>query len=394
MHPALIDRRRVLMTTDTLTGVWEHALELARGLVRCGMAPTLAVLGGPLSGAHRTAAAAVPGLTLHEGPFRPDWVPGCPPDRGCDRIRQAGDWLLALERRLAPDLIHLNHPIHAVLPWRAPVLAAVHGCAVAWRQGVGQRARADDPCAALAWQDHRERLAAGLRAAGRVVAPSRTLLAHLHRLHGPLPAALVIGPGRDPVQYRPRVKENTVIGAGRLWDPGVNVAALDAVAPWLDWPVVVAGGWQRPDGQGASPENASPENAQCLGIVPSAELAAWFSRAAIFVRPARYTGDGLTVLEAAQSGCALVLGDLPALRETWQGVAVFVPPDDHDTLRRVLATLIAAPEHCRRLGLAARRRGGGWTAERMVQAYRAAYDGLLAVSRPAAAGRRQGGGSP
>lgn len=359
-RPALTDRRRVLMTTDTLTGVWEHAMELARGLARSGMVPTLAVLGGPLSGAHRTAAATVPGLALHESPFRPDWVPGCLPDFGCDPIRHAGDWLLALERRLVPDVVHLNHPIYGALPWRAPVVADLHGGAAAWRPGGG----------------HRERLATGLRAAGRVVAPSRTLLAHLNRQHGPLPKALVIGPGRDPVQYRPRVKENTVIGAGRLWDPGVNVAALDAVAPRLDWPVMVAGAWQRPDGQGVPPENA-----QCLGIVPSAELAAWFSRAAIFARPARCVGDGLAVLEAAQSGCALVLGDLPALREVWQGAAVFVPPDDHDTLRRVLATLIATPEHCRRLGLAARRRGGAWTAERMVQAYRAAYHGLPAAVR-------------
>ena len=33
--------------------------------------------------------------------------------------------------------------------------------------------------------------------------------------------------------------------------------------------------------------------------------------------PARYEPFGLSILEAALSGCALVLGDLPSLRELW-----------------------------------------------------------------------------
>jgi glycogen(starch) synthase len=44
--------------------------------------------------------------------------------------------------------------------------------------------------------------------------------------------------------------------------------------------------------------------------------------------PARYEPFGLSVLEAALSGCALVLGDIASLREVWGGAACYVRPGD------------------------------------------------------------------
>ena len=64
------------------------------------------------------------------------------------------------------------------------------------------------------------------------------------------------------------------------------------------------------------------------------------ARASIFVHPARYEPFGIAPLEAAMSGCALVLGDIPSLREVWGDAAAYVNPDDADGLRRVLTRLI------------------------------------------------------
>jgi hypothetical protein len=56
---------------------------------------------------------------------------------------------------------------------------------------------------------------------------------------------------------------------------------------------------------------------RCLGPLEASELAGWMHRAAIYALPARYEPFGLSALEAAQAGCALVLGDLSSLREVW-----------------------------------------------------------------------------
>ena len=69
-----------------------------------------------------------------------------------------------------------------------------------------------------------------------------------------------------------------------------------------------------------------------LGRLPAQLISGWYERAAIYALPARYEPFGLSVLEAASQGCALVLGDIASLRENWDDAAVFVPPDDGEDL--------------------------------------------------------------
>jgi glycosyltransferase involved in cell wall biosynthesis len=114
-----------------------------------------------------------------------------------------------------------------------------------------------------------------------------------------------------------------------------------------------------------------------LGRLDSEMLAQWFSRAAIFILPARYEPFGLAALEAALSGCALVLGDTESLREIWDDAAVFVRPDDAEHIRVSLLDLIANPSLLEDFSRRARRRAGCFTPQRMAQAYMDIYVRLL-----------------
>jgi glycogen synthase len=105
-------------------------------------------------------------------------------------------------------------------------------------------------------------------------------------------------------------------------------------------------------------------------------------RAAIYALPARYEPFGLSILEAAQRGCALVLGDIESLRENWTGAAVFVPPDDVDELGRTIRRLIAEPETRRALGSTARRRARRFSAQKMCQATLRLYEEVVAGLEP------------
>jgi glycosyltransferase involved in cell wall biosynthesis len=120
-----------------------------------------------------------------------------------------------------------------------------------------------------------------------------------------------------------------------------------------------------------------------LGRLPEDDLAHWLSRAAIFAHPARYEPFGLAVLEAALSGCALVLGDVESLRETWDGAAEFAA-DDAALADRIAAL---ARDGARRRALAdrARARALGFTPARMADGYVALYRAL--AGRSSAGGR-------
>ncbi|MBW3593590.1 MAG: glycosyltransferase family 4 protein, partial [Actinobacteria bacterium] len=160
--------------------------------------------------------------------------------------------------------------------------------------------------------------------------------------------------------------------AGRLWHRAQNVAALDRVAPPRPWPVLVAG----------YPDLASPaRHARALGHVEGPELASLFARAAIYASPAVYEPFGLGPLEAALAGCALVLGDIPTLREIWRDAALFVEPGDDEALSRTLRLLIEDEPLRHELAARGRERARTYTPERMASGYLEVYERLLNVDR-------------
>jgi len=354
--------RKVMMTADTIGGVWTYAIELARGLAERGVDVALATMGGPLNGLQREKADRIPRLRVFESAFKLEWMEN--PWRDVER---AGEWLLGLEERIGPELVHLNGYAHGSLPWSAPRVMVGHSCMLSWWRAVkGEPAPAS-------WDRYAREVACGLAAADLVIAPSQAMLAALGEHYGPLPRTRVILNGRDSRLFKPAAKEPIVFTAGCLDDEANNFEALERVAPSLPWPVFVAGEGHLSDGG-----EVRPHHTRLLGRLSQRVLAAWLGRAAIYCLPSRYEPFGLSVLEAALSGCTLVLGDIPSLREIWRHRAVFVPPDDPEALKDALGSLIADPDRRASLAAGSRARALQLTAERMVEAYLGAYGEVLA----------------
>jgi glycosyltransferase involved in cell wall biosynthesis len=334
---------RLLMTADAVGGVWTYALELARALVPHGVQTTIATM-GPAPDADQLAdAAQVPGINLVTSTFKLEWME----DPWSD-LEAAGRWLLGIARRVQTSMVHLNGYAHAALPWHAPTLVVGHSCVASWADAVGGSID-------VSWMArYRRTVTAGLRAADYVVAPTQTMLDALQRHYGPLPSTSVVANGRDATKFRAAAKEPFVFTAGRLWDAAKNADAMRAVAASLPWPVVIAG---------------DPK-------LSEAEIARLLSRASIFALPARYEPFGLLPLEAALSGCALVLGDIPSFREVWGDAAIYVPPDDRFELRAAIDRLIA--NDALRLAYAdrARLRAAVYTPDRMAEQYMRIYESL------------------
>jgi glycosyltransferase involved in cell wall biosynthesis len=205
-----------------------------------------------------------------------------------------------------------------------------------------------------------------------VVAPSYAMHDAMQRHYGPLERAQVVLNGRSG-PFQPAEKEPFVVTAGRLWDEGKNVAALARIAGDLPWPVYVAGSTVSPDGQSATLGALRP-----LGHLAPGELAAWLGRASIYALPARYEPFGLSVVEAALSGCALVLGDIRSLRELWGDAATYVDPDDDAALTRAVEWLCVDPALRRSLAERARRRALEMTPSRMAEGYLRVYASAVA----------------
>lgn len=354
--------RRVLMTADGVGGVWTYALALARGLKARRVDVRIAVMGPLLHETQRREAAA-PGIDLVDAPFRLEWM-----SDPWDDVDRAGEWLLSLADEYEPDVVHLNGFSHGSLPWGVPCVVVGHSCVRTWWRAVN----GEPP--PPAWGTYTERVRQGLYAADLVVSPTHALLEDLQEEYGELPRCRVIPNGSWAVESRrgALVKEPLVLSAGRLWDEAKNVSSLCAAAGAISWRTCIAG-----DAEGPSGRFLSPAGACFLGRLSHAELAKWYGRASIYVLPARYEPFGLTVVEAAAAGCALVLGDIRTLRENWSGAATFVPPDNRRALARAIEDLIRNPERRYEMAALARRRAARFTVHAMTDGYLHAYNSLL-----------------
>lgn len=349
---------RILMTADAVGGVWTYALDLAHALVDRGTEIVLATMGPAPSEAQSAAAHALPNVELVVSEFSLEWM-----DDPWEDVAAAGAWLLDLEARVRPDLVHLNGYAHGVLPFTAPVLTVGHSCLLSWADAVPN---AIDPEKLSAYEAH---VAAGLRAADTVIAPSAAMLDALQRHYGPLKSASVVCNGRRPGLFAPARKEPIVFTAGRLWDRAKNIGALADIAPRLAWPTVAAGAAARTDG---SEQASAGRGIRHLGVLDETALADWLARASILALPARYEPFGLLPLEAALSGCALVLGDIPSLREVWDDAADFVCPDDPEALADAVTRLIESPTLRASRASAAMGRAARYTTDPMRDGYLAA----------------------
>ena len=351
--------RHILMTADAVGGVWTYSLDLARALAAHDIRTTLAVMGPPPSETAAADAESIPGLQLHTRDYKLEWM-----DSPWTDVDAAGAWLLDLCTSLQPDLMHLNGYAHGALSWSVPSVVVAHSCVYGWWQAVH---RTEPP--RETWAEYHNRVRAGLAGADAVAAVSATTALDLERHYG-FSGASAIANGRDQAGYQTtKPREPLILTCGRIWDVAKNIATLDAAAKDTHWPVFAAGSTANPDGS-----NASPQHLKVLGLLTPADLRGWYGRASIYALPAVYEPFGLSVLEAALSGCALVLADISSLRENWSGAALFVDPRDRQSWAETFNSLTTDMDRIGTLSRAAQQRAARFTLERQAEAYLGLYE--------------------
>jgi glycosyltransferase involved in cell wall biosynthesis len=357
---------RIFMTADAVGGIWSYALDLSRGLAAEAAEVTLAILGPAPDAAQRAEAAAIRPLRLVPTGLPLEWTA---PDAGS--VLAAGRELAALAEAEGADVVHLNSPALAVgAGFAAPLVAACHSCVATWWEAVHGGALPPD----FRWR--RDLVAAGYRAADRLICPSAAFAAATAAADGLRQAPRVVHNGRArqaAVMPPAELPADCAFTAGRLWDEGKNLRALDDAAALLDAPIIAAGPLHGPNGA-----RVALPHLRSLGPLGAAEVAACLAARPVFVSAARYEPFGLAVLEAAQAGCALVLSDIPSFREIWGDAADYVAEDTGPAYARAIGRLLRDPDLRRRRGAAARARAARYTVEAMVAGTLALYRELLA----------------
>ncbi len=372
----------VLMTGDTVGGVWQYVLDLAHGLGTRGHRVTFAAM-GPSPSAHQLQAAhAVPRCQVVPLNLPLDWMAPSPA-----AVLAAGAALARFADEIEADIVHLHSPaLAAGDAFTPPVVAVCHSCIATWWNAVGVGPLPAD----LAW---RVGLAEeGFRRADALLAPTEAFAIETARIHGLPRRPTMVRNGRRQRSYASGAGESWIpfgFTAGRLWDRAKNMEGVDRVAARLCFPVVAAGAVQGPHR-----DLVRLKHVERVGQLSDMAVADYLARRPLFLSLARYEPFGLAVLEAAQAGCALVLSDIATFRELWEGAATFVSPDDPAAAAAAMERLAGDPVARTTLGEAARDRAARYSADAMTEGVLAAFQGVLAARQmPVRAHARMGGGA-
>src|SRR3954453_19482046 len=324
---------RILMTADTVGGVWQYTTDLVNGLAARKVNVLVAVLGPGLTEEQRAELAPLQGVTIAEAPYKLEWM-----DDPWSDVDASGRWLLDLQSSFGADVIHLNGYSHASLPWGKPVVTVAHSCVYSWWNSTHGCSPGND------WAEYKQRVMEGLSACETVVSPSRFMAGEVCREYQVSPAKIrVIYNFSTSAVASFSAKEPFCLGAGRLWDSAKNFALLEQVAPHVPWPILVAGNNEKGLQSGGT-------SIQLTGQLGRQDIADLMARASVFVHAALYEPFGLVVLEAARAGCCLVLADIPSLREIWDGAGIFLDPRKPEHWISALKRLADAPEDCTAMG--------------------------------------------
>jgi glycogen synthase len=370
----------VLVTADTMSGVWTYTRELVTGLVTRGVRVTLVSFGEIPLPQQISWMENLHGLEYRPTAFRLDWM-----QEGEQDLRDSSAYLTTLVKELKPDVLHLNQLCYGNLPVSVPRVVVAHGDMISWWKSV--HGREPKPSCWLDW--YRAVVTEGLRKASAVVAPTTWMLETIRATYTQPVREAVIHSGRNPIYFNPYVdKDQSVLAVGRIWDAGKQVSLLTHHTHPL--PVCIVGA-DSPVPLPKVPIRADVKldldniRIALRGPQTEAQLRTLYSRAAIYAATSRYEPFGMASLEAAFSRCAIIANDIPSFREIWGDTALYFRANDANSLADMIQRLSDDPEMCRSYANRAFQRAREhFTARRMIDEYMQLYQSLLQEEAAAA----------
>lgn len=214
---------RILLTADTVGGVWTFACDLVEAIAQAGGSTLLAAIGPTLSRSQARTARDLPHCEFHHRAARLEWMA----DPWAD-VKASGEWLRTLADQWPPDIVHCNGYAEAALGWEVPVVLTAHSCVFSWYQAVKGAPPTDEGDAYF------RVVRAGLAAADCVVSPTSAMHEALACYGQAGDDWHVVPNGRPAERFKARRRRRQCfLSVGRVEDEGKGFPLLASASPRL-----------------------------------------------------------------------------------------------------------------------------------------------------------------
>ena len=361
---------RLLMTTDTVGGVWTFTSELSGELLRRGHSVAMVSFGRLPSDEQSDWATTIRESHPQIFQFTASTAPLEWSQENATAWAEGDAVLREIAQTWLPDLLLSSQFCFGAADVKMPRVVVAHSDVLSWARSCKLAALSPSP-----WlKQYKSLVQNGLSHADAVVAPTVAVLQDLAQSFQLPRGGTTIPNGRDIANPAGQpIRNLQAVSAGRLWDEAKGLDLLRNLD--LPLPVMVAGETEF-ESESLPP---MPAGVHLLGSLTADPLQHLFRQSAMYLCTSRYEPFGLAPLEAGLCGCAIVARDLPSLREVWGDNALYFR--DAQELAKQVQALAGSPSTLQNMQKQARQRAATYTVERMTDAYLALFESLGAKTK-------------
>ncbi len=354
---------KILITTDTVGGVWTYTTDLALCLSDEKIEVVLVAMGPSLSKGKQTDIKNFKkhGITFYHQKNRLEWM-----DDPWEDVKLAGEWLKEIFQNEQPDLIHFNNYGQVDLDWNVPTIVVAHSCVTSWWFSVKKEPLPQK------YEPYFDMVRRAFEIADVLVSPSNAQLEIYQKFYGVRNNQTVVYNGIPNIPEAYSNKLPILFSMGRTWDEGKNVELMLQAAPKITGEIFIAG---------ADPKTMDrPKNVTFLGELTRSQIFNWLKICCGFVLPVKYEPFGIAFLEAAAHKTALIGGNISTLNEIWGDCMNYVDPDDPMELANACNQLLTSKEKVLIDGDKAYYRSKRYPLKKMEQEYQKLYESVFSKS--------------
>lgn len=122
---------KIIMTTDTIGGVWTYSMELCAALRDYPVEIHLVGLGGYPSKSQKKEVEKLKNVTFYPKNYKLEWM------ENSEKGTVQTEWkIYELCKRIQPDLLHFNNYVRDGRIWGIRKITVFHSCVQTWWQAV------------------------------------------------------------------------------------------------------------------------------------------------------------------------------------------------------------------------------------------------------------------